>query len=209
MGRRKAVEVLLDRRLKRSERRMVAAVEGASFEELPQTFDQVQVGRVRGQEQERDPQLNCQRLHRSVPLIAGVVQYQGDRSGETRRGDLSQQFAHRLGVDDRGVRHGDQFARHRVPSSEHVEPLTTRSRADEDSLKRPQAAQERPEYEMGGVAEEHMTLSRHSRVQKRLQFGFEKLGLGCDMLGEVFFGGTGMARARCHFSPISLRNLRT
>ena len=73
MCRRKAIHVLLDRRLKRRERGMVAAVERASFEEFPQAFDQVQVGRVRGQVQERDPQLDCQRLHHGVPLIAGVV----------------------------------------------------------------------------------------------------------------------------------------
>ena len=62
VGGRKAVEGLFDGGSKVGERRMVAAVEGATFDELPQAFDQVQVGRVRGQEQQRDSQLLRQRL---------------------------------------------------------------------------------------------------------------------------------------------------
>ena len=45
---RNAVEDFLDGGLKVGELRMVAAVEGTTFGELPQAFDQVQVGRVRG-----------------------------------------------------------------------------------------------------------------------------------------------------------------
>ena len=108
-----------------------------------------------------------------------------------QRGDLPQQFAHRLGVDDRGVGHGDQFVRHRVPRPQNVESLTTRSRTDEDPRERPQAAHERPEHEMGRVDEEHVTLARRCGVQARLQFGFEKLGLGFDVLGQAFFGRHG------------------
>ena len=50
MDGRKAVEGLLDGGLKVGERRMVSAVEGTPFDELPQPFDQVQVRRVRRQD---------------------------------------------------------------------------------------------------------------------------------------------------------------
>lgn len=48
---------------------------------------------------------------------------------------------------------------------------------------------------MGSVDEEHMTFARLSSVQTWLQFGVEEIGLGCDVLGQVFLGGTGMADA--------------
>ena len=79
---RNAVEDFLDGGLKVGELRMVAAVEGTTFGELPQAFDQVQVGRVRGEEQQRDTQLTGQCLDRGIVLIAGVVQHQRDRSGQ-------------------------------------------------------------------------------------------------------------------------------
>ena len=47
---RNAVEDFLDGGLKVGELRVVAAVEGTTFGELPQAFDQVQVGRVRGED---------------------------------------------------------------------------------------------------------------------------------------------------------------
>ena len=67
----------------------------------------------------------------------------------------------------------------------------------------------RPEHEMGGVDKEHMTTPHLGSVQLWLQFFVEKLGLSCDVFGQVFLGGTGIARTRCHFMPKSLRNLRT
>jgi hypothetical protein len=112
-------------------------------------------------------------------------------------------------VDNRGIGHGDQFTRDRVPGTQHIEPLTTRSGPDENPRERPEATHERPEYEMGRVDEKHMTLPRESGVQLRLQFRVEKLRLGFDVLGQVFLGGTGIARTHCHFMPRSLRNLRT
>ena len=62
---------------------------------------------------------------------------------------------------------------------------------------------------MGRVDEEHMTASRRGGIQAGLQVGFEKLGLGFDVLGQVFLGGTGITRTRWNFRPRSLRNFRT
>src|SRR4051794_30501094 len=130
MDGRNAIERLLNGRSKFVKGRVVATVEGTTLGKLPQTLDQVQVRRVRWQEQQGDLQLFRQRLHGSVVLVAGVVQYQGDRSDQPQRGDLPQQFADRLRVDDRRVGHGNQFVRDRVPRTQDVEPLTTRGGAD-------------------------------------------------------------------------------
>jgi len=51
-----------------------AEVPDQSF--FPESFDEVKVGRVRRQEQQRDAQLSRQRLHYGVALIAGLVQNQ-------------------------------------------------------------------------------------------------------------------------------------
>src|SRR5271157_1863683 len=59
---------------------MVSTIQGASFDQLPQAFNQVEVGRARGKEQECDAQLPRQCLDCGVVLLAGVVQHQRGRS---------------------------------------------------------------------------------------------------------------------------------
>jgi hypothetical protein len=78
MGGRKAVEGCFDGVSKVAAGWVESAVEGATIDEPAQAFDQVQVGRVRREEQQRDPQLRCERLDRGVVLIAGVVQRERD-----------------------------------------------------------------------------------------------------------------------------------
>ena len=51
--------------------------------------------------------------------------------------DLAQEFAHRVRVDYRGVGHGHQGARHRVPRTEHIEPLPPGRRSHEEPRERP------------------------------------------------------------------------
>ena len=64
-------------------------------------------------------------------------------------------------------------------------------------------------YPGATVTPNQMPLRRHSGIQSRFQVGFEKLGLSCDVLGQVFLGGTGTMRTRWNFRPMFLRNLRT
>src|SRR5206468_2820744 len=102
-----------------------------------------------------------------------------------------------------------EFARDRVPRTQDVEPLTPRGSTHEDPLERPEAAQERAEHKMGRVDKEHMTVAGLSSIQSGLQLVVVESGLGFDVLGQVFLGGTGIGRTRRNFSPMSLRNLRT
>ena len=53
-----------------------------------------------------------------------------------------------------------------------------------------------PNMMWAASTEEHMSLFGHSGVQARLQFVSEELGLGFDVLGQVFLGGTGTMRTR-------------
>ena len=62
---------------------------------------------------------------------------------------------------------------------------------------------------MSRVHEEDVTETGLSVIQFRFQFGVEKLGKVPNVLVQLFLGGTGIARMRCHFNPMSLRNLRT
>ena len=49
---------------------------------------------------------------------------------------------------------------------------------------------------MGRIDEEHMAGPGDCGVQTRLQLAIEKSRLSLDVLGQVFFGGTGTIRAR-------------
>src|SRR5512135_3622338 len=71
-----------NRRLEPEEVLVVPARQALLLDELPQPLDQVQVRRVRRQEQQLDPKLLGQLLHHGAALIAGVVQDQ--RQGQTR-----------------------------------------------------------------------------------------------------------------------------
>lgn len=57
MGSREMGDRLFDGGSEIGEGGMIATVERTAFEELPQSFDQVQIGRVRREEQQRDSQL--------------------------------------------------------------------------------------------------------------------------------------------------------
>jgi hypothetical protein len=49
---------------------------------------------------------------------------------------------------------------------------------------------------MGRVHKEYVNPSRLGVIQERFQLGVEKFGLGLDVLGQVFWGGTGIVRTR-------------
>ena len=74
---------------------VVSGVEDISFDEFPQSFDQVEIRRIRRQELEFDIECRRQIYYQSTVLIAGVVQHQRDRSLQSECCDFMQQFAHR------------------------------------------------------------------------------------------------------------------
>ena len=194
-----------------SERRevgVVFSVDALSFGEAPESFDQIQVGGVRRQEQEPDAQLDGQPLDHLVSLVARVVQHQSDGAGRRFGGDLAKQLAQGVGVHHGGVADGDQLSRDGVPGSQNVEALAAGRGANEDPGGAPKAAEEGAEDEVSRVNEEDVAVSGLSGIKSRLKLGFQELALRGDMFGQRLFGGTGTARVRCQRKPRSLRKTR-
>lgn len=59
---------------------------------------------------------------------------------------------------------------------------------------------------MRRVHEEDVPLTRLSGRQRGSQFFVQKQSLVGGMFGQVFWGGTGIARTICHFSPSPFKN---
>lgn len=81
---------LFDSQSELSERRMVAAVTHAAFDELPPSLDHIRVWRVRLQIQQRDSQLLRAGLYDGVVLAAGIIQDQCDGARQSLCRDLGE-----------------------------------------------------------------------------------------------------------------------
>lgn len=201
VGGRELIQAVVDGGSEIGEGVVMAAVQGFFLEELPQAFDQVQVGRVTGQEQQFDGQARGEVLHEGAALIACIVQHQRDRAGEVPCGDLLQQFAHRCRGDVGRVANRQDFVSHGVPGGQHVVAVATGCGADEHSQRGPDAAQEGSQHEVCRVHEEHLPLSRARFLQARFEFAVQEFALRLDVLGDTFLGGTGSAATRRQLSP--------
>lgn len=84
------------------------------FDELPQAFDQVQVGRVAGQEKQLDAQGLGQSHDDRTSLITRVIEDKGDRYGKAFGGDLVKQITDAVCVDVGVVCDRDDFMGHGV-----------------------------------------------------------------------------------------------
>ena len=73
--------------------RVLHRLQAFFLDELPHPLDQVQVRRIRRQEQQMDFQGSGQLLDQGAFLVAGIVQHQRDRTPHTGRSDLAQQNA--------------------------------------------------------------------------------------------------------------------
>lgn len=90
------VQAAIDRGLELLEGIVMSSVEHVAFDELPQSFDQVEVRRIGWQELQFDVE-HCRQIHdQRAVLVAGVVQHQGDRTLQAEGSDLPQQLTHRV-----------------------------------------------------------------------------------------------------------------
>jgi len=165
---------------------VVASVKDVSFDELPEPFDQVEVGRIRRQELQLDVERRRQVDDQRAVLIAGVVQHQGDWSLQAKGRDFAQQFAHRVRRHGAGGGDADELIRHRVPGSQDAVALAARGSANEQAMQTPQAAQERALNEVGRIDEKHMAVSGACLHQQLLQRVVQELGLSRGVLGDGF-----------------------
>src|SRR5262249_32623017 len=87
------VEAIVDGVLELLEGVKPGGVQGLLADEGPQALHEVEVSRVRGQEQHADPQLSRQRLHKLAALIAAVLQPHRDGALQPGSGQGMQQGA--------------------------------------------------------------------------------------------------------------------
>lgn len=115
-------DAVLNRRFHGGKVGVAVRVQGASLNELPESFNQIEIRRVTRQEQEVDTQRPGQRRHQTAVLVTGIVQHQ--RRGTMHRGgNLSQQGADRFGIDGFTGRYRDEFMGDGVEGAQHAQSL--------------------------------------------------------------------------------------
>ena len=109
---------------------IVSAVQNLLFDEPPQPFDQIQVGRIGGQINEFDALFLGLVGNRLAFLVSGVVQHQSDRAAGARIGvgNFVQELGKHPLVDVGVVGHRNGLMSYRVVSAQDVVTLTTTGR---------------------------------------------------------------------------------
>lgn len=130
-------DAVADRLAERAKVGVVFRVQDLLLDELPESLDEVQIGRVGGQVHQLDLQRFGQFSHDGALLISRVVEDQTDRHASIRLGDLPQQFTHTGCVDVRIIGHGYQFVRDRVQGAQDIEALSARRRSNEATHETP------------------------------------------------------------------------
>ena len=104
---------------------MILGVQTLLLHPAPIAFDQVEVGRVGGQKLQVDAQSPGVGLHQRAPLVAGVVQKEGERNvpGAIEGGQLAEQRTDTLGRDIRFVGEEVNLPTDRIQRPQHVEAL--------------------------------------------------------------------------------------
>lgn len=134
---------------------VVGRTQALRLDELPDPLDQVQIGRVRRQVQQFDPQLLGQIVYQRALLVACIVQHQGDRQPRQRcRRHGTQQQTDRLGIDVAVVADLDQLVADTVQRRQYIVAFPPGGGAEEQACHTPDHAQERGVHEMRGVHEE-------------------------------------------------------
>lgn len=128
---------------------VVFGVEALLFDELPEPFNEVEVGRVGGQEEQLDAQGGGVLNHDVTALIAGIVQDDGEGEVQTEGGQLREEFTDLRGSDIGVVGHRDPLVGDGVERAQHIESLATTGGGDEDPRQRPEIAQKRGQHTRG------------------------------------------------------------
>lgn len=154
-------EGLLDGGFHGEEVFVVGGVEALFFDPLPVAFDEVEVGRVGGEEFEFDAEGFCVGLDELAALVAGVVEEEGD--GDFQRGveggELVEQRADAGGVDVSFVGENMDLPSHSIERAEDVEALASAGRGQKNSRETPDVAHERAVNKVRGVYEKDHPLA--------------------------------------------------
>ena len=133
---------LRDSGFARGEVRVIRGVEALFFDELPQSFNQVEVGRVRRKKTQLNLQAGGESHNLRTALIASIIQDHRDGDAEVERGKLPQEGTD-LGRGNVGVvGDGPEFMGDRVECPQDVEPLPPGGGPQEDARHGPEEPQE-------------------------------------------------------------------
>lgn len=168
-------------------RTVMATIQYLFLDEFPQSLNQIQIGRIRGQELQVDAQRPGQLHHQITMLIACIVQHQGDRSLQPQCLDLPEQITHGFRVHRGGRRNTDQFMRDRVPGAQDAVTLAPRTATDEQAHHTPDTTQERSHDHMGRVHKKHLAFAGPRLFEQRFQPVFQEGRLGCGMFADGLF----------------------
>ena len=176
-------DCFLDGGLKLLKSGMVTPIDGRPLDELPKPFDEVQVRRVGGQEQQRDFQLRRQRLHRGVTLVAASST---NVIGPARpRAAIFRNSSHIVSVLTTVVL--VTLTSSRVTAFQAPRTLNRWGGPHEDSRERPQAAQERPVHKVGRIDEEDVSPPSGGGVEAGLQFDVVKRACSATCWAKFFW----------------------
>ena len=103
---------------------VVAGIKALLFDKFPETLNEVEIGPIRGPEEEFHLKLGGKLPDQLRGLITGVIQDQRHRHLEIETGNLAEEIADTLAVDVSVMDDGNQFMTDRVKCSEHLEPLS-------------------------------------------------------------------------------------
>ena len=142
------IEAHVDRPAERFEVGIVPVRQAAAFGQLPQPFDQVEIGAVRWQKAKLHPQRSRVVPHKMAALITRVVHHEGHFGARVFFVDLAQQCDHAQRVYIPGRADTDEFLTVAIDGSQNVVASLARRGLHQDSGKAPDHAQKGPHHEM-------------------------------------------------------------
>ena len=113
-----------DCRAKRIKGRIIARIEALFTDKPPKALDQVQMGRIRREIEEFNPKICGILLHERTPLIAHIIQNNGDREAIPTGREFCEQLTD--GVSRHGglVDDGNEFLGQGIYGTEHIQAMT-------------------------------------------------------------------------------------
>ena len=173
-----AIENVVDGLLEPSEVGEVFVRQGLLPDELPDAFDQVQVGRVGWQIDQADVVDLGHGPDELGVLVAGVVEHDVDRFVRMGFAKLVEELGDFDFGDGSDGGDAEELVADGVDRPEHAVTLPSGGGGDDEGDEAPEVAEERSADEVGGIDEIDLAPTRDGLVQQGFQGTIPKLGPG-------------------------------
>ena len=111
----------------------VLCIQCLLFKKFPQSFNDVQVWRIRRKKQESDAEFFCQRYDKLAMLVPGIIQDNHNWQVIIFCGKLMKKISDHLGINVGGVGQKFNLFGDSVNSTEDIQPLATSGRFDKQA----------------------------------------------------------------------------